>query len=111
MPVMFSIAILRARRDPDLAVTNRHWRSREIVGPEVEGTASGNVKSRVVPVTGQDAVLHCASVQRETQVRAAVVDGENASTVVADQNGTAVSTDDHHPLRFDLVERPDPHET
>ena len=43
--------------DPDLAVAHPHGAGRDVVGPEVEGAATGEVEAGVVPVAGQDAVL------------------------------------------------------
>src|SRR5215470_2836515 len=44
-----------------------------------------------MPMAGQDAVLHAASFQRETHVRTAIVEREDLSALVYDQDGTVAA--------------------
>src|ERR1700732_851571 len=60
---------------------------RHIVRPKIEGAAARKIKSRVVPVAGQNAVLDAPAVEWEPQMRTAVVQGKDPTPVFDDQNG------------------------
>src|SRR5437899_4619647 len=66
--------VIRARDVyPDLVASHFDREDANIVSPWVERSATGQVEASVVPVAGQDAVLHTASIERESHMRAAVV--------------------------------------
>ena len=79
----------RRRRDvqKDLPVPDLYAVGIHIVGEQIEGAAAHQVEARMVPVAGEDAVLHGAAMQRKTHVGAAVVDGVQLPIVVEDHDG------------------------
>jgi len=58
----------------------------------------------MMPVAGQDAVLDAAAIEREAHMRAAIVERENASVVVHQQDRTMTPAHDEAPLGFQLRE-------
>jgi hypothetical protein len=57
----------------------------------------------VVPVTGQDAVLDAAALEREAHVRAPIVEGEDAPAVVDDEDRTMATVHNEPPLDLQLL--------
>ena len=55
-------------------------------------------------MTGQDAVLDAAALEREAHVRAAIVEGEDAPAVVDDEDRTMAAVHDEPPLGLQLLE-------
>ena len=85
-PVARGVAMAERRLDPDLAVTHLDRTGRDIVGPEIEGAAARQIEARVMPMTGEDAVLDAAAIERKAHMRAAVVEREDASPVINHQD-------------------------
>ena len=54
-------------------------------------------------MTGQDAVLDAAALEREAHVRAAIVEREDAPAVVDDEDRTMAAAHDEPPLRLQLL--------
>jgi hypothetical protein len=54
-------------------------------------------------VTGQDAVLDAAALEREAHVRAPIVEGEDAPAVVDDEDRTMATVHDQPPLDLQLL--------
>jgi hypothetical protein len=65
-------------RHPDVGIAHLDRAARYIVRPEVEGAAALVIEAGVVPMTGQDAVLDSASLEREAHVGATIVEDEDA---------------------------------
>ena len=82
---------------------------RHVVGPEIEGAAAGEIKPGMMPVAGQNAVRDAAALQRETHVRAAVVEREDASLIVDEQDRRMPAVHDEAALGLQLVEAAGPH--
>ena len=80
---------------PDVAVAQLDRADRYVVRPQVEGAAAFEIEAGVVPVTGQDAVLDAAALEREAHVRATIVERENAAAVVDDEDRTMATV--HEP--------------
>jgi hypothetical protein len=53
-----------------------------IIGPKVEGAAAREIKTRVVPMAGQDAVFDRASMQRKSKVRTTVIEGKHLPIII-----------------------------
>jgi hypothetical protein len=60
-----------------------------------------------MPVAGQNAVVDRAAVQREAEMRATIVEREDATPVMDDQQWTRTAVDDGHPLGLQLRKSPD----
>src|SRR5918994_918349 len=60
----------------------------------------------MVPMAGEDAVGDRAAVQREAQMRAAIVHGEHAALVVDDEDRAAPAAHHDPPFRPELLHRP-----
>jgi hypothetical protein len=104
MPVRGGIGMTERGLHPDLAIANRDRAGRHVVRPQVERAAAFEIETRVVPVTGQDAVLDAATLKREAHVRAAIVEGKDAAAIVDDED-RAMTTMQYEPaLRFQLLE-------
>ncbi|MEZ4635997.1 MAG: hypothetical protein R2856_13710 [Caldilineaceae bacterium] len=73
--------LARAQIHVDVAVAHGHGIGGDVVGPEIEGAAGTQIEAGVVPMTGEDAVVDTAPIQREAHVRAAVVHGVNVALV------------------------------
>src|SRR6476620_3097841 len=56
-----------------------------------------------MPVTGQDAVLDAAALEREAHVRAPIVEGEDAPAVVDDEDRTMATVHNEPPLDLQLL--------
>src|SRR6185369_16611916 len=48
-----------------------------VVGPKVKGAATSEVKTRVMPMAGQDAVFDRASMERKSKMGTPVVEGKH----------------------------------
>ena len=57
-----------------------------------------------MPMTGRDAVLETAALQRETHVRATIIEGKDVPTVVDNEDRTVPSVHDDPPLCLQLLE-------
>jgi hypothetical protein len=79
---------------------------RHIVRPKIEGAAARKIKSRVVPVAGQNAVLDAPAVEWEAHMRTAVVEGKELTPVFDDQNGAMRTADDEPPFALEFLDRP-----
>src|SRR5260370_41105865 len=81
-----------------------------IVRPQVEGAAAFKIEAGVVPMTGQDAVLDAAALERKAHVRATIVEGEDAPAVVDDEDRTMTTLHNQPPLRLQLFKAAHKHE-
>ena len=75
------------------------------IGEEVKRAAAAQVEPGVMPVAGHNAVLDRAAVQRETEMRATIVEREYLTFVPAKQHRTIRSVHCHHLLFFQVGER------
>ena len=105
-PVGGRVGVAGPVLDPYFAVMQLDREGRHVVGPQIEGAAAREVEPRVVPMAGEDAVGDRAAVQREAQMRAAIVHGEHAALVVNDEDWAASAANHHPPLRLQLLDRP-----
>ena len=94
----------RRRVHPHLAVASLRGEGADVVGPEVEGAAGGQVEAGVVPVTGQDAVLEGAPVQGEAHVGAAVVDGMDLIAPGEECQGVSLDVDGQAACGLDVCQ-------
>ena len=79
---------------------------RQVVGPQVKGAAAREVKPRMVPMAGEDAIGDRAAVQREAQMRAAIIHREHAALVVDHEDRAVPAAQNDPPLRLELLDRP-----
>lgn len=87
-PVGVTISVAGQRANPYRPVVAKLDRSRrDIVSPEIEGPAANEIKTRVVPVAGQYSIFDRATVQRETEMRAPVVECEEPASIITTSNG------------------------
>jgi hypothetical protein len=101
-PMRDGINMPECRLHPDLAVAQLDRGDRRVVRPQVERAAAFKVEAGVVPVTGQDAVLDAAAIEREAHMRAPIVEGEDAIAVPDDENLTVTAAHDEPTLRLQL---------
>ena len=102
-PVRGGIGVAERGLNPDLAIANLDRTSWGVVGPQVEGAAAFEIETGVMPVTGDDPVLDAASVERETHMRASVIEREDATSVVDDQNRAVAAVNDDPALRLQFI--------
>jgi hypothetical protein len=57
-------------------------------------------------MTGQDAILEAAPLEREAHVRASIVQREDAPTIVNDEDWAMGATHDESALRLQILEAP-----
>jgi hypothetical protein len=88
---------------PDVAAPHLDRADRHVVCPQVEGAAAFEIEAGVVPMTGQDAVLDTAALEREAHMRATIVEGEDAPAVVDDEDGAMATAHNEPPLRLQLL--------
>ena len=100
------VARCRGEIDVDAAVLDFDRVDRGVVGKEIEGAAALEVESGVMPVAGQDAVLHGPAMQGEPHVRTAVVHGVEVALRVEDDDRYGSARDQGPPLEPDLLQGP-----
>src|SRR5687767_10891246 len=74
LPAFGSMCTVGLYGHPHLAIANLDRIRRNVIGPQVKGTAAGEIKACVVPMTGENAIVRGATVQRKSHVRAAIID-------------------------------------
>ena len=79
--------------DKDLVATHLDGESAHIIGKLVKGAAGGEIKTRVVPVAGEDAILHRTFVEREAHVRTAIVHAVDFVSMFKERNRVTVDLD------------------
>src|SRR5262249_5803183 len=104
MPVRGGIGVTERGPHPDVAIAHFDRACRYVVRPQVEGATAFQIEAGVVPMTGQNAVLDAAALEREPHVRATIVEGEDASAVVDDENRTMAAMHNEPTLRLELLE-------
>src|ERR1700731_143090 len=87
---------------PGLVVAHLGRANRHGVGPQIEGAASFDTEAGGVAMTSQDAVFDATALEREAHVRATVVQGEDATTVIDDKDGTMAAVHNEPPLCLQL---------
>ena len=106
MPVRGGIRVSKRGLHPDLAIANLDWTDRHVVRPQVECATAFKIEAGVVPMTGQDAVLDAAALERKTHVRTTIIQGEYAPPVVDDEDRATATVHDEPPLRLQLLKAP-----
>src|SRR3984893_18600197 len=103
---MFSwIGVAEHRLHPDLAAcTDLDGTSRHVVGPQIECAAACQFEARMMPVAGQDAVLNAAPIERETHVRAAIVEREDVPNLMQEKDRAMAAVHYKSPFGFYLFE-------
>jgi hypothetical protein len=99
-PVRGGIGMAERGLHPDFAVTQFDREDRYVVCPKIKGTAAFQIEAGVVPMTGQDAVLDTAPLEREAHVRATIVEREDAAAVVDNKDRTMTAVHDEPTLRL-----------
>ena len=93
LPMRQVIARL-ARQHPDFLASDVDRIPGNVISPEMERAAAGQVEPGVVPIAGEDAVFHTPAMQRKAHVRTAVFHGEDFPVVVEHRDGLVQA--DHH---------------
>jgi hypothetical protein len=55
--VGFTVGVAGVRRDPYDAIADLDCSRGDVVGPKIKGAATGEIKTGVMPMAGQDAVF------------------------------------------------------
>jgi hypothetical protein len=87
-PMRGRIGVAERGLHPDFAITQFDRKLRYIVCPNIKGAAAFEIKAGVMPMTGQDAVLDAAALEREAHVRTTIVESEDAPAVVDHKDRT-----------------------
>ena len=93
------------RTDPHHAIPYLDRRRGNVISPKVKGAATSEVKTRVMPMAGQDAVFDRAAMERKSKMRAAVVKGKHPSIIIDDEQRTASAANDQHTCGLKLLQR------
>jgi hypothetical protein len=86
-PVSGGVCVSEFGFDPHLFPAHFHWTGRHVIGPEIERTAARKIEPGMVPVAGENAILHASAIEGEPHMRAPVVEGANAALVHDYQDG------------------------
>jgi hypothetical protein len=98
------VGVTEGRPHPDLAIAaNLHGTSRHIVSPQIESAAACQLEARMMPMTRKDTVLDTAPIQWETHMRAAIVERENMSVFVNQENWAMAAVDNDPPPGLQLL--------
>jgi hypothetical protein len=93
----------RIRSHVEFSVSHLGRITRDVVGPKVEGIPARQIKTGVMPVAGEDAVLNRPLRQRKSHVRAPIVDGVELPFVVEDRQIAPLDVDAHASLLPNLA--------
>src|SRR5580704_184795 len=105
------IRVTEHRFHPDLpARADLDGASRHVVRPKVKGAAARQFNACMMPMAGQDAVLDAATLQRETHMRTAVVEREDAPIFVHEQDRAVAAVHNQPTLVFRLLKTACVHE-
>jgi hypothetical protein len=86
-PVRGGLGVPEFSLDPHLATAHFDWAGRHVIRPEIECAATRKIEPGMVPVAGQDAVLHAPAIEGEPHVWASIVKGVNTALVFDDEDG------------------------
>ena len=103
-PMRGRVGIAERGLHPHFQVAHFDGTSRHVVGPQIKGAAACQIEASVVPVAGQDAILDAAAVERKPHVWTAIVECEDALTVVNHEDRTMRPAHDEPPLGLQLLE-------
>src|SRR3984957_13633895 len=85
----------RTEIDPDVAAFDLDRERAHVVRPRIERAAAMQVEPRVMPMAGEDAILHGAAIEGKAHVRASIVHGEDPLGRVEQRDYMAVQIDGH----------------
>jgi hypothetical protein len=105
-PVHGGIGMTECGLYPDVSIAHLDRADRNVVRPQVEGTAAFEIEAGMVPMTGQDAIGDAAALEREAHVRATIVEGEDPPMVMDNENRTVAAVHNEPPFRLQLLEAP-----
>jgi SHS2 domain-containing protein len=100
-PVRGGIGMTQTGLHPDFAIAQFDREDRYVIRPKIKGAAALEIEAGVVPMTGKDAVLDAPPFEREAHVRATIVEGKDAPTVVDNKDWTMAAVQP-----FELLEHP-----
>ena len=95
-PVRGGVCMTGRSFHPNLAIAKFDREDRYVIRPQIKGAAAFEIEPGVVPMTGQDTVLDTAPLERETHVRATIVEGEDAPAVIDHKDWTMAAVQ-HEP--------------
>ena len=96
--------------DPHLSVAHFDWAGRHVIRPEIERAATRKVEPGMVPMAGQNAVLHAPAIKGEPHMRTSVVKGEDATLITDNQDGSMRTPNEEPPFGVEVRERACTHE-
>ena len=103
-PMSNWISVVEQRFHPDLAAcTDLDGTGRCVVCPQVECAAARQFEARMMPVASQDAVLDAAAFERETHVRAAIVEREDVPAFMYEEYWAMAAVHYEPPFGFQLL--------
>src|SRR5262249_15753360 len=102
-PMRGGIGMTERGLHPDVAIAHLDRADRHVVRPQIEGAAAFEIEAGMVPMTGQNAVLDPAGLQRKAHMGATIVEGEDAATVVDDEDRPMATVHNEPALRFQLL--------
>ena len=80
---------MRRHIDPHFFAAHVHGEGTHVIGPLVKGATAGDIEAGIMPVTGEDAAIDRAFVERKAHVWAAIIDRVSALVVIEERNGVA----------------------
>ena len=89
--------------DPYLPTAHFDRAGRYIVRPEIEGAAARKIEPRMMPVAGQNAILHAATIEWKAHVRTPVVQGVHSILFFDDQDRSMIAMDNQPTLALQLL--------
>ena len=106
LPVRGGIGMTKRGFDPDLAIAHLDRTNWRVVRPQIEGAAAFEIEAGVMPMTGQNAVIDAAALERKAHVRATVIEREDAPAVVNDEDRAMAAVHNQPALRLQLLKGP-----
>ena len=104
-PVGGGVRVPEFGLDPHLPAAHFDWAGRHIIRPEIERAATRKIEPGMVPVAGQNAVLHASAIEGEPHMRASVVERVDATLVTDDQDGSMRTSYDEPPFGVEFRKR------
>ena len=106
LPVRGGIGMTKRGFNPDLAIAHFDRTDWCVVRPQIEGATALKIEAGVMPMTGQNAVLDAAALERKAHVRATVIEREDAPVVVYDEDRAMATVHNEPALRLQLLKGP-----
>jgi hypothetical protein len=100
-----TVGIAGLRTHPHDTIAYLDCRRGNIVGPKIKGATASEIKTGVMPMAGQDAVFDRASMERKSEMGAAIIEGKHLSIIIDDEQRIAGSANDEQARGLQLLQR------